>query len=102
MILDIFTTENDPHEVLRKSAKAAEPSVETSMLLHSMIETLRAVPDEVGAVCLSAPQVGVGVRAIVAGTEKQGWMAMLNPRIVKRGWSRQKNAERCLSHPGAR
>lgn len=99
MILDIHTTDT-PGNVLRVPAKPAEPSVETSMLLHSMIETLRAQPEERGAVGLAAPQVGVSVRAIVFGTEKQGWAAMLNPRVIRRSGVPQTNVEACLSMPG--
>lgn len=94
MILDILEM---PHPTLEAVAKDAEPGPEMSMLLHSMVETLRATPNAIG---LAAPQVGVSVRAFVMGTEQQGYLAMLNPRITKRSGTKIKSPEECLSVPG--
>lgn len=66
------------------------------MLLHSMIETLRATPNAIG---LAAPQVGVSVRAFVMGTEEQGYLAVVNPRIVHRSGIKARSIEQCLSVP---
>lgn len=67
------------------------------MLLHSMVETLQATE---GAIGLAAPQVGVSVRAFVMGTPEQGYLAVVNPRIVKRGGIKIPSVEQCLSVPG--
>jgi peptide deformylase len=64
-----------------------------------MVDTLKATP---GAVGLAAPQVGVSVRAFVMGTEEQGYIAVVNPRIVKRSGIKISNIEECLSVPGQR
>ncbi len=94
MILDIL---QDPNEVLTTPCDEAVPSPDTSMLLHSMIETLQATP---GAIGLAAPQVGVSIRAFVMGTEEQGYLAFLNPKIVRRGGITVPSVEQCLSVPG--
>ncbi len=67
------------------------------MLLHAMVDTLKTTPHAIG---LAAPQVGVSIRAFVMGTEEQGYLAVLNPRIVKRSGIRILSAEQCLSVPG--
>ncbi len=94
MLLDILEA---PHQALLTPCVAAVPSPDTSMLLHSMVETLRATPNAIG---LAAPQVGVSVRAFVMGTEEQGYLAILNPRIVKRSGVKVPSIETCLSVPG--
>jgi peptide deformylase len=94
MILDILTA---PNEVLTTPCEDAVPGPETSMLLHSMIETLQVMPEAIG---LAAPQVGVSIRAFVMGTQDQGYLAMLNPRIKRRSGTKQKVTEGCLSLPG--
>lgn len=83
--------------VLHQPAVRADIGPDLSMLLHSMIETLRAQPDGIG---LAAPQVGVSVRAFVMGTEEQGFIAVVNPRIVARSGHKVKSIEACLSVPG--
>jgi peptide deformylase len=97
MILDILQADNDPTDVLTTPAKDAVPSPDTSMLLHSMIETLQVTPEAIG---LAAPQVGVPIRAFVMGTPEQGYLAFLNPRIVARSGVKVKSVEGCLSQTG--
>jgi peptide deformylase len=88
-----------PHPVLSQKAVDATPSPELSMLLHAMVKTLKETKDGIG---LAAPQVGVSVRAFVMGTEEQGYLAIVNPRIVKRSGIKIKALEECLSVPGVR
>ena len=94
MILDILTI---PNSVLHTRCEDAVPGPDMSMLLHSMVETLQATSHGVG---LAAPQVGVSVRAFVVGSEEQGYLAVLNPRITKRSGVRVSSTEQCLSVPG--
>lgn len=94
MILDILQAPND---VLSTPCEDAVPGPELSMLLHSMIETLQVTPNAIG---LAAPQVGVAIRAFVMGTAEQGYLAVVNPRIVKRSGIKLKSLEECLSVPG--
>lgn len=98
-ILPILTLDTDVDGILRKACEEAVPSPETSMLLHAMVDTLKATPDALG---LAAPQVGVAIRAFVMGTEEQGYIAVLNPRVTERSAMRQKAKEGCLSVPGVR
>jgi peptide deformylase len=94
MILDI---KQHPDPILSTPAAEAVPGPELSMLLHSMVETLRATPNAVG---LAAPQVGVALRAFVMGTEEQGYLAVVNPVIVRRSGIKIPSTESCLSAPG--
>ncbi len=61
-----------------------------------MIHTMR----KTNGIGLAAPQVGVGVRAFVMGTEEQGYLAVVNPTIVKRSGIKLPSVESCLSVPG--
>jgi peptide deformylase len=86
-----------PHATLLKVCEDATPSPELSMLLHAMVDTLKTTPNAIG---LAAPQVGVSIRAFVMGTEAQGYLALVNPRIVKRSGIKILSSEECLSVPG--
>lgn len=94
MVLEILTV---PNPVLTQPCVDAVPSPDMSMLLHAMVDTLRATPNAIG---LAAPQVGVAIRAFVMGSERQGYIAVLNPRIVKRSGIKIDSTEECLSVPG--
>lgn len=93
MILDILQAPND---VLETPCAPAEIGPDLSMLLHSMVETLQVTENAIG---LAAPQVGVAIRAFVMGTAEQGYLAVVNPRIVRRSGIKIKSKESCLSVP---
>jgi len=47
---------------------------------------------------LAAPQVGQSIRLIVVNT-KDGVLALINPKITRKSWSKELGEEGCLSVP---
>lgn len=104
-IREVLTT---PDPFLRKRAKVVRsvtPEVKT--LIEDMIETMREAP----GVGLAAPQVGVGLRVIVAEYAEPNedpeaepkppkLHAIVNPEIVRHSETSNLNNEGCLSIPG--
>ncbi|MBI4278484.1 MAG: peptide deformylase [Armatimonadetes bacterium] len=78
----------------RRAGSVARVSREVRELLADMLEIMYAS----NGVGLAAPQVGVGVRAIVADAGR-GPLLLVNPRITRRS-GRQVGIEGCLSVPG--
>ena len=87
--------------VLREKAQPV-PQVtgELRSLIADMFETMYAAE----GVGLAAPQVGLGVRAIVVDPhdEQTAPFALFNPEIVATGAETEKGEEGCLSIPGIR
>ena|SRR3989344_6071983 len=90
---------HDPEPTLR------EPSIEVPVsdigserlakLAEDMVETMR-LENGVG---IAAPQVGVNERVIIVETGK-GPEAFVNPRIIKRSFTKVDSEEGCLSVQG--
>ncbi len=82
--------------VLRTKAKKVK-KIDASIqkLIDDMIDTMHAAP----GVGLAAPQVGVSLRVVVIETPEDGFMALINPEIVKTSGERRL-IEGCLSVPG--
>ncbi|HYW06200.1 MAG TPA: peptide deformylase [Longimicrobium sp.] len=86
-------------EVLRRpAAEIGERDEELARLVDDMFETMY----EAHGIGLAAPQVGVARRLIVVHVNEAGEepFALLNPRVVESGSSREKGEEGCLSIPG--
>lgn len=81
--------------MLRKRARGV-PAVDASTrkLIADMVVTMRRSH----GIGLAAPQIGVPVRVLVAGS-RQPPLAVINPRLERR-WGRQLGPEGCLSIPG--
>lgn len=102
---EILTT---PDPFLRKRAKKIRAvTPEITALIEDMIETLHAAP----GVGLAAPQVGVGLRVIIAeyaepsedleGIPKPPKLyVLINPEIVRNSNETNLNSEGCLCIPG--
>ena len=104
-IREVLTT---PDPFLRKRAKKVRSVTnEIKSLIEDMIETMRTVP----GVGLAAPQVGVGLRVIVAEYREPSedpeaepkpakLHAIVNPEIVRHSDETNLDNEGCLSIPG--
>ena len=81
--------------ILRRRARVV-PAVDAStrQLIADMVVTMRGSH----GVGLAAPQIGVPLRVLVAGS-RQPPLALINPRLERR-WGRQLGPEGCLSIPG--
>ncbi|PIT94131.1 peptide deformylase [Candidatus Falkowbacteria bacterium CG10_big_fil_rev_8_21_14_0_10_43_11] len=84
-----------PDKILRqKAAKINRLDKKIQRLILDMGKTMLA---KEGA-GLAAPQVGESIRLIVVNT-KNGVLAMINPKITRRSWSKEPGEEGCLSLP---
>lgn len=99
-------TYGDP--ILRKkSQEIKEFNSQVKIFCRSMIEFLRESKDGVG---LAAPQVGFSQQVIVVnlsflgpnqGILPQGFLCLVNPRIIKKSIQQKRGTEGCLSLPGS-
>ncbi|HEY7983305.1 MAG TPA: peptide deformylase [Ktedonobacterales bacterium] len=102
MALRPILTRNQPI-LRRKAIKVAKFDQALERLVEDLWETMYHAP----GVGLAAPQVGVGLRVLVAewseehdGEELVQRVAFVNPEIVKRSTEEDTGTEGCLSIPG--
>lgn len=87
-----------PDKILRRqAAKIKKIDKKIKRLILDMGKTM-LVNEGVG---LAAPQVGESIRLIVVNT-KDGPLALVNPKITRRSWSKELGEEGCLSLPDFR
>lgn len=88
-----------PAVSLRKTATLVDPKIiktrEFQNLLDSMIATMHAA----NGIGIAAVQVGDPRSAAIVFT-KDGPVAIINPKIMRHGWRKEKGEEGCLSVPG--
>ena len=85
--------------VLRKrSKKIRKVNDKIKKLIVDMAQTM----EQGQGIGLAAPQVGVLKRIIVVKADLKGQriLALINPKIVKKGREKEKEEEGCLSFPG--
>jgi peptide deformylase len=102
MAIRPILTRNEP-VLHRKAIKVAKFDQALERLVEDMWETMYHAP----GVGLAAPQVGVGLRVLVAewneehdGEELVQRVAFVNPEIIKRSTEEDTGTEGCLSIPG--
>ncbi len=84
-----------PDKILRhRAAVIKKIDKDIKRLILDMGKTM-LVNEGVG---LAAPQVGESIRLIVINT-KDGPLALVNPKITRRSWSKEWGEEGCLSLP---
>lgn len=94
-ILDIITVDSPKATILRRKAKAVRSvTPRIQQLIDAMVETMRANH----GLGLAAPQVGEGVRVIVAEVGDR-LLALVNPEVVA-AEGEEVGEEGCLSIPG--
>jgi len=93
IMLKILT---NPNPILRKKSQSIKDvsNKEIQKLIPQMVD-LMMTRDGVG---LAAPQVGQNVRLITV-RYKDGYLALLNPKIVKKSLLKEWDEEGCLSVP---
>ena len=82
-----------------RAGPVEEVTQETRMLVRDMFDTMY----DAGGIGLAAPQVGVSRRVLVVDVgegAEGGRHALVNPVVVERGRSIEKEVEGCLSIPG--
>jgi peptide deformylase len=93
--LEIVTVDHPKAAVLRRRAKpVGKVTREVQRLLEQMMLTMHAA----NGLGLAAPQVGEGIRAIVAEVEERA-VALVDPEILGAG-GEETATEACLSIPG--
>ncbi|MDR7418022.1 MAG: peptide deformylase [Armatimonadota bacterium] len=94
-VLEIITVDHPRAAVLRRKAKpVGKVTREVGLLLDQMLATMHAA----NGLGLAAPQVGEGVRALVAQVEDRV-VTLVDPEIIARE-GEETAAEACLSIPG--
>jgi len=94
------------HPVLRKAARALDPTEVRTAPFQKLIDDMVETMHEYGGIGLAGPQVHESVRLFVAGIEqKDGSLRVLpfvNPEITPVGASTAEDWEGCLSIPDIR
>ena len=87
---------HSPHPLLLAPCRPVEKIKPQHLRLASRMIELAIAGDGVG---LAAPQVGRSIQLIVV-KGPDGWQALFNPVVVKRGLETELGEEGCLSLPG--
>ncbi len=96
MIYDIVT---HPNKKLREKSKRLLKKDITSKKIQKVLLDMKETMVKKDGVGLAAPQIGIQKRIITICT-KDGELAFINPRILKRSWKKETDQEGCLSVPG--
>jgi len=94
-LLPIIT---DPNPILRKKSEEIDKAKLGSKKLQELCLNMMKTMKEKDGLGLAAPQIGQNIRLIVINT-KDGIICLLNPKITKRSWGKEKGEEGCLSLP---
>ncbi|MBT4722314.1 peptide deformylase [Candidatus Falkowbacteria bacterium] len=87
-----------PNDILRQKAKKIAESELKSPEFAKFVDQMAKTMLEKDGLGLAAPQVGVSKRLFIANT-KQGPIALINPKIIKKSWRKETDEEGCLSIP---
>ena len=89
----------NPNPILRQKAQEISlPEIKTpamQKLVLDMVETM-LIKDGIG---LAAPQINKSIRLIIVNTQ-DGVLAIFNPVITKKSWTKETDEEGCLSIQG--
>ena len=106
MIRDVLRM-GDPRLLVRSREVEVVPSAELDALLVDMRDTMK----EQNGAGLAAPQIGVGLRVVIFGVERNPrypdaepvpYTELINPLITPIGAEMEEGWEGCLSVPGLR
>ena len=87
-----------PHKVLRRPARRINPGDGNDP--HELYREMLEAMDTAGGVGLAAPQVGKGLRFLIAqNTESGETHGLVNPQIISQSSAKQMGSEGCLSFP---
>lgn len=95
-ILNIITV---PDDTLRKISENVDGSIIKTPEFQDFLKDLKLTMKKKDGVGLAAPQIGKNIRVFTVNT-KNGAIAIINPRIVKRSVLKEWGEEGCLSVPG--
>jgi peptide deformylase len=94
------------HPVLRKKARALEPTEIRTAPFQKLIDDMVETMAEYSGIGLAGPQVHEGVRLFVAGIEAEDGkirvMPFINPEVERVGDTIEEDWEGCLSIPDIR
>jgi peptide deformylase len=95
-ILKIITI---PDPILRKKSKEISSKELTSKNFTRLVQSMAKTMIKTDGVGLAAPQIGKNIRLAVINS-KDGVICLINPKIVKKSWTKNLEQEGCLSIPG--
>lgn len=88
-----------PAASLRKTAVPVDPSTISSRAFQDFLDAMIATMRAANGIGIAAAQVG-DPRATAIVLTKDGPVAIINPKVARRGWRKEKGEEGCLSVPG--
>jgi len=94
-MLEIVT---NPSQILRKKAKSINLKDISSKEIKTLIDQMAKTMLESDGPGLAAPQIGKSIRLIIVNI-KQGPIALINPKIIRKSWRKCIDEEGCLSIP---
>lgn len=96
-MLNILT---HPNEKLKQKSIDVTPTEMKDWNLQTFIDEMMVTMKKLNGIGLAAPQVGKNIRIIIATANDGEILALINPEIIKKSWSKIKSEEGCLSVPG--
>ncbi len=87
-----------PCGILRQKSKKVAVADLKKIEIQQLILNMGKMMREKDGIGLAAPQVGKNLKVIVINT-KDGDLALINPRILRKSWEKELGEEGCLSLP---
>ena len=86
-----------PDKRLRKVGKEVEVKDILKPEFQDWLEDLKLTMIKKDGAGLAAPQVGKNIRVFVVNSEHNESIILINPKITKKSWAKEKDDEGCLS-----
>ncbi len=83
-------------DILRKKCKPVE---EFNEKLWELLDDMKETLEDANGAGLAAPQVGILRRLAIIHVEGEGYIEVINPKILKKS-GKKRDVEGCLSCPG--
>ncbi|MDP3043508.1 MAG: peptide deformylase [bacterium] len=88
----------NPNPILKKKSAKVEPNKISSKEIQELCLNMEKTMKDKKGVGIAAPQIGKNIRLIIINT-KDGGVAMLNPKIIRKSLTKEWGEEGCLSVP---
>lgn len=88
-----------PNPILRKKSEEISLKEIGSRKFRGLVSSMAKTMIKTDGVGLAAPQIGKNIRLAVINS-KDGPFCLINPKITKKSWATELEAEGCLSIPG--
>ena len=96
--MTILTIPQD-EPILRQKCKLLDPALILSSAMQKFFDNLSDIMSQADGAGLAAPQINQLIRVVAINIDGQAKI-IINPKIVKKSWSKDIIEEGCLSIPG--